>query len=844
MNRRTLTELDYYRIRDSIAIYCVSEEGKAQICRTEPFTDLEKIRNLKETGNEWLTFLNSAKQVSLSSWPEIRKILPVLKTEGATLFQEQVFALLLFITSVNNIKKSVENAKDALKLEKIAELTESLPDFSSAENEIARIIDSSGQLKDLPELRAIRNSIAACKREITALMKKYTSDASLQDVLESNVPAFRAERQVLAVKSSRRNAIKGIIHELSASGQTVYIEPDDVVRKNNDLIQEEFRLQQEIRQIFHKLTAKLMPFQTLFETALPVMLKLDTTCAASKWGKENNCTYAFDCKENEAPLILQARHPLLGSGAVPVDVRFMEGKKVLVITGPNTGGKTVTLKTIALFAMLNQTGFPIPAAEGTRLPVFSNVFADIGDSQSLDQSLSTFSGHMKNIAAAINGSSENSLVLLDELGSGTDPLEGGAIAMAVLDTLIAKNAFVLATTHHGILKNYAYTHESCINASVEFDDTTLSPTYHLIMGVPGASRALDIAKRSGISGKICNIAKSYIANEQADVSSLIKGLTAKHAELSKLQKDFKHKENELNNLRRKTDLHELRLRQHEMELKKAGLKEANKFLSESRKKLENLVRELKEGEITREKTLSVKAFINEIEKATEERQSTIEAEDEKLSVDLAEKEEILLNQLENSRSKKKTAKRRMKNSEALAHATPVIIEQNLKTDKKLEFVPGATVIAASSKTRGTLLHPEKKGIWSVQFGSVKMNIKQKDLILVAENNAADSKPLITIDLADSSKNNTDSTDFPGNKPLFELRLLGMHVDQAIKMLEKQLDLCTLQNFKKFSIIHGKGTGALQQAVQDYLSHYPGVLSFSFAPPEDGGSGKTYVEMSD
>ncbi len=845
MNKRTLTELDYYRIRDLIASYCVSEEGKNLLCRTEPYTDIEKISELKNTGNEWLSYISSPRQPALSSWPEVKTIFPMLKTEGATLLQEQIFALLLFIFSIERVKSSIENAKDDLKLEKLSELVNSLPDMNQPKNEILNIMDSSGQIKDLPQLRAIRAKITACKREITALMKKYTTNPDLSDVLESTVPAFRAERQVLAVKSSKRIAIKGIIHEMSASGQTVYIEPDDVVRKNNELIQEEFNLQQEIRQIFHKLTSNLQPYSGLFLQALPVMLKLDITRAGAKWGKEKSCTYAFDCKNEEAPLLLQARHPLLGEKAVPIDVRFIQGKKILIITGPNTGGKTVTLKTIALFSMLNQTGFPIPAAEGTRLPVFSNVFADIGDSQSLDQSLSTFSGHMKNIAAAINGSTENSLVLLDELASGTDPLEGGAIAMAVLDKLIEKNAYVLATTHHGILKNYAYTHKECVNASVEFDDTTLSPTYHLIMGVPGDSRALDIAKRSGIPGKICKTAKNYIANEQADVSSLIKGLTAKHAELAKLQKEIKEKENELKQQQRKTDLHELRLRQHEMELKKSGQREANKFLSESRKKLENLVRTLKEGEITREKTLAVKAFIKDIENSTEIRQNSIEIEEEQLTKDLAEKEEILVKQIEEGKTKKKTAKRRMKNSEALKHAQS-LADPDSKSEKsvKLEFTEGASVIAKNSKTPGILLHAEKKGMWSVQFGSVKMNMNQKDLILVPPaEKPFDTKPLITLDLADNSKSNFDDTNFPGNKPLFELRLLGLHVEEAIKILERQLDLCTLNDFKKFSIIHGKGSGALQQAVQDYLSHYPGVADFCFAPPEDGGSGKTYVELA-
>lgn len=822
----------------------MSEEASALLKDREPFTDFQKIDELKKCGNEWLTYLGSSRQSALSSWPEIASILPILKTPGATLLQEQVYALLLFCLSAKKTAAALTSAADDLHLTKLPSLAKTMPDLSSPENEILRIIDINGTLKDLPVLRAIKAKIAAYRHDIAALMKKYTSDSSLSGALESTVPAFRADRQVLAVKSSRRTAVKGIIHEMSQSGQTVYIEPDDVVKKNNDLVQEEFHLQQEIRNIFHGLTALLLPAAPLFEDALPVMLQLDTTCAAAKWGKDEKASFALQCDSaaGEAPLLLQARHPLLGTKAVPIDVRFMSGKRILIITGPNTGGKTVTLKTIALFAMLNQAGFPVPAEEGTRLPVFSDVFADIGDSQSLDQSLSTFSGHMKNIAAALNGADAHSLVLLDELGSGTDPLEGSAIAMAVLDTLIEKKAFVLVTTHHGILKNYGYTHPSCVNASVEFNDKTLSPTYRLIMGVPGESRALDIAERSGMSGAICQKARSYIANEQADVSSLIKGLTAKHTELDRLQQEFRAKEAELNDIRRKTDLHELRLRQKELELKKEGCRESVQFLSDSRKKLENLVRELKEGEVTRDKTLGVKSFIKQLTGDVQNQESAVEKEDASVLQETEQKKELLIQAAVSSKKKKKSAKRRLSNSEALANAeTPVQVYEE-KSTVPLEFIEGAPVLVGSVKRQGTLIHKERKGLWSVQIGSIKMSVKEKNMTLIPPENVKDSVPLVTLDLADSKKDNYDDTDFPGNKPRFELRLLGMHTDEAIKLLEKQLDLCTMQNFQKFSIIHGKGAGILQQAVQDYLSHYPGVAEFHFAPPEDGGSGKTYVEM--
>ncbi|QTQ12242.1 endonuclease MutS2 [Treponema parvum] len=820
MNIKTLTELDYFRVRDIISGYCVSEEGALSLKNRTPLADAEKINTLKLYGREWYSYLASAKQAAMSQWNPVSEILPVINTPGAAVTQEQAFSLLQFCEAQKKVKSAIESAKDVLNLENLSELVQTLPDLSAPHSQISSVIDLTGELKDLPCLRSIRARISSFKREINNLMKKYTSDPNLSGALESNVPAFRANRQVLAVKSGRRSAVKGIIHEMSQSGQTVYIEPEDVVRKNNDLIQEEFNLQAEIKRIFRELTAGLMPHASSFMLALPIMLELDISCAAAKWGKENRCRYAADCAKDggEPPLILKARHPILGEKAVPIDVRFMGGKRVLIITGPNTGGKTVTLKTIALFAMLNQSGFPVPAEEGTRLPIFSNVFADIGDSQSLDQSLSTFSGHMKNIAESLEGAGSNSLILLDELGSGTDPLEGGAIAMAVLDALIEKDSFVLVTTHHGILKNYGYTHPSCVNASVEFDPNTLSPTYRLIMGVPGESRALDIASRSGLGEKVCKKARSYIANESSDVSSLIKGLIAKHTELENIYKDLNDKKCELVEQKRKASLHELKLRQKEAELKKEGYKESQKFLSESRKKLENLVREIKEGEITRGKTLSVKSFINDLETNVYAQEQSIESDEKELSQNLAPAESPSLEEF-------RAAQKDM-------------------AAQKLEFKSGAKVSVKNIKQPGILVHEERKGTWSVQMGNVKMNIKQKDLTLIPPDEDVKTQlPSITVDLADNTKNGAGGVYFKGGKPQFELRLLGLYTDEALKLLERQLDLCTVHNFNRFSIIHGKGSGALQQAVQDYLSHYPGIANFYFAPPEEGGTGKTYVEMA-
>lgn len=867
-HKKTLEDLAYFTVRDSVASLCASEEAQ-ELMRTKlPLTEAEKIDELKELSREWEKAMGKT-SLQIAAWPPVHQLFHILQAEGASLDQSQALAILKFASSAVSIAEEINALSKTLQIKSLAGLSASmdLSALGNVKDEISRIIDNDGNIKDLPALREIRENIARIHSEINSALRKYTSDTGLSSALASNVPAFRADRQVLAVKASQRLKIPGIVHEVSSSGQTFFIEPEEVVRKNNELIQEEFHLQSETRKIFTQLTAKLAPFEYQLKSSLKTMVTLDQTYAAARWGIKNKCAYALPCGQEDGaflpPVLVQARHPLLDGKAVPIDMKFLPGKTVLIITGPNTGGKTVTIKTFALLSLLNQTGFPVPAGEGTRLPVFSSLFADIGDEQSIDQSLSTFSAHMKNIAAAVKHADGKSLVLLDELGSGTDPQEGGAIGMAILDQLIETKAFVLATTHHGILKNYGYTNPFCINASVDFDKDTLSPTYNLLMGVPGESHALDIAKRSGLPSKTVEKAKSYISSQQADVSTLIKGLTEKHAELAKLEKQAKAREQAIEEKEKKMRLRMISLQEKQIELEEREQRASGEFVEQAHKKLENLVRQLREGEITREKTLAVKQFLNDI--SEEERKNKDTIQDKKLSLE-KEKEKLEAGnedgavRLENgmlmtkakssgaSRISLKKKKKTTSNKDALKSArstyspqeaerlgalaaSSYITKSSSKESGALVFTEGAEVMHSKTGAKGILLSKAKKDAWEVQFGSVRMEAKEKDLVLTDHKPV---KPSISVEL---------STDAEGQaKPMFELRLLGMREEEAIKALARQLDLCQIHNFKTFSIIHGKGNGILQQAVKNYLSNYPAVKSFRFASPEDGGTGKTYVEM--
>ena len=895
MNQRTLEVLEYTRVRETIAGLCASAEGKEALLLREPSTDTGLIARLKSLSSAWMVALSAETPPAFTGWPPIRAFLSRIRVEGASLSVEELFALGLFCDSAEKFRawaalrarqvssgrrdlmsalpgeipasRIAPQATDGVIPAALAALGEkgatdifsadgaivsaalSLPDLSVPSAAIFRVIDRSGEIRDLPELRAIRQGILKIRQDIERLVGRYLSDDDLKGALQSTLPTIRDGRQVIALRSSLKSRVRGIVHEVSQSGQTVYVEPEDVVDRNNDLVTEEHRLSREIARILRELTSSLAPHYEELAQAHELMVFFDGIGAAARWGRDTRGNFAgnrpFSRDEDpalfddDAPLlaIRQARHPLLGARAVPIDLVLSPGGRVLIITGPNTGGKTVTLKTVALFALLNQSGWPVPADLNTSIPIFDYVGCDIGDEQSLDQSLSTFSGHMKNIAAMMESAGNRSLVLLDELGSGTDPQEGSAIAMAVLDALLEKGSCVLATTHHGILKNYGYTHKACINASVDFDENTLSPTYRILMGVPGESHALDIAFRNGLDPRVVDQARSYLLEERADVSALIRGLTAKHEELDRFEQVKREEEDSLRERRRKTDLRDLQLRQKENELRAQGYRKLENLLAESRKQLENLVREIREGELTRDKTLQVKSWMADLERrVAAEAEGLDESRAEASALGREVEERIRLEDAELERAVKASKGGKLPRGSAAGGADSRGGRYAARTastgfEYVPEFAPGVEVYVGASRSRGMIVREAKKGQWIVTVGTLKMTCKGQDLSAVPVNG---QKKNVTVEYhADLSE---------GEVPAFELRLLGMRHDEAVKALERQLDLAAMKGLKEFSVVHGKGNGVLQSAVHEALSRYAGVAEFHFAHPEQGGTGKTVVTM--
>ena len=784
LTEKTISLLEFAVILERLAACSKSEEASVLIRDEKPLCSAEETAKVKNAVKAIISRINSGDTAPIRSLPSIGFLLPRLDVDGIALETDEACAIGLFAECGEELKKFL------LPEEVFSEILNDTPDCREIAAAVFRVIDREGKLRDLPQLRAIKKKIRSLNSALDAAVSRYFADEDTKRMLQATVPSQRDGRTVLAVKANFRGRVRGIVHEVSSSGQTIFVEMEDVVEKNNDILIEKRNLDAEIKKIMLGLTGQVAEHSRELKLFHTNILQLEVLMAKAKYSIESKGHFVPD---NSGCLVLvQAKHPLI-KNAVPIDLEMDENTRALIITGPNTGGKTVALKTVGLLAMMHQIGLAIPSAEGSKLPVFDSIFADIGDEQSIGQSLSTFSAHITNIAGIIAHSTSLSLALLDELGSGTDPQEGSAIAMAILDHLIGKKSRLLVTTHHGILKNYGFSRKEVENASVEFNAQTLSPTYRIITGIPGESRALEIAGRNGLPQDILAAARTYIDEGHSDVSALISGLKEKHLELNTLTEKAQLEDARLKNERKKTDLKELRLRQKEAELKAGLAGKLRLLLDESRKTLENLVREVREGELTREKTLKVKEFLGDLARTVEAEETALEEEERSL-MEMAGQAE------------------------------------NLNFSETAEFKPGMEVYAGNPKRRGVLIRKDKKTpagkSWIVEIGPLKMSFPEREL-----SPAPSSKPkplAAAVDLAASSA------------VLPELNLCGMRLEDALETLRRQIDAALLHGLSEFSVVHGKGDGILQKGVHEMLKKDPAVADYYFSRPELGGFGRTEV----
>lgn len=784
--QRALKTLEFDKVRQQVATFCTSSIGKDAVNELLPETDFDAVQALLEEMDEGLTILRLKGDVPMGGIFDVR---PHAKRAqiGAMLSPMELMEISSTIRASRILRNFIDDtvADEEIDIPHFVERKEQMPVLTGVQHEINDCIGDNGEVLDSAStaLRSIRQSLRAEESKVRGKLESLIRGSNAAKMLSDAIITIRNDRYVIPVKQEYRSHYGGIVHDQSSSGQTLFIEPDAVMQANNEVQRLKVKEQAEIERILTVLSSKVQEISHELFVLVGILGEIDVILAKGKYGQANNCTMPVLNRDGYIRLV-RARHPLIDVDvAVPNTIEFGREYTAIVITGPNTGGKTVTLKTVGLCTLMAQAGLPVPALDGSELTVFEQVFADIGDEQSIEQSLSTFSSHMVNIVDILSKFDSQSLVLFDELGAGTDPQEGAALAISILDEVVGRGARVMATTHYPELKAYGYNRPQVVNASVEFDIETLSPTYRLLIGVPGRSNAFEISKRLGLSESIINQAKSFTGTDRHEVESMI------------------------------ASLEESRLKAEREADEAYGLLEEAKYLHESLAERLKVYEEKKDS----------------LEKKAKERAKKI--------VDEAKVEaETIINEL---REMKKNAASAVKEHELidakkrLDDAAPKenrVLKKAVEARERMQTLQvGDEVKVLSYGQKGTLLEKVSANEWIVQIGILKMKLPDADLEYIKPEKESVRKAVNHV------KNRNSHVKL-------ELDLRGERYEDAIIRAEKYLDDALLANYPRVSIIHGKGTGALRQGIQTFLKGHKRVKSFRYGEAGEGGFGVTVVEL--
>ncbi|GFN23173.1 endonuclease MutS2 [Thermanaeromonas sp. C210] len=785
MEEKTWEVLELEKILQRLQDCCSSPLGKELALHLRPTTDIQEVQRRQAETGEACDFL----RLYPDCLPGVtRDIRPWVEraAAGATLKGEELLAVAGTLNAGRRFRKAVLQAEGPFPL--LKGLAARVGDFRRLEEEIAKAVGEDGEVKDeaTPRLFQLRRRIRSVQEEIKARLDSYLRSPEMQKYLQDNIYTVRGNRYVLPVKQEYRHQVPGLIHDQSASGATLFIEPMALVELNNELRRLLAAEEQEVEAVLAGLSRMVGEAEEPLLETLEALGRLDFILA--KGILSQRMEGVPPAINNSGRWRIQdGRHPLLSGEVVPVTLYLGEDFDILVITGPNTGGKTVTLKTIGLFTLMAQCGLHLPARQA-EISGSSLVFADIGDEQSIEQSLSTFSSHMSHIVSLLHRVEPGSLVLLDEIGAGTDPTEGAALAVAILDYLASLGAKVVATTHYSELKVYAYTTPRVENAAVEFDSRTLRPTFRLLIGTPGESNAFIIARRLGLPEEVVERAKGFLSEEQKQVGQMIRSLAEDRRASEQALREAEAIRREARQLQQ----------QKERELEEAG-RRAAEMVERAREEARSIVRRAR---------TEVRELMKRLQQALaeEERQEKIKA------LHLARQQLASLS---------KEVEDKSEAYGAIPGGAPV------------SAAPGEEVWVVPLRQRGVILgRPGGEGEVTVQVGNLKVNLKVNELRSLQQ--GAREKKL-------SGGWKVLSAPAAGAvKPKIDLR--GLTADEACLQADKYLDEVYLAGLKVVSLIHGKGTGALRTALHAYLRSHPLVKGFRFGGAGEGGSGVTIVEL--
>ena len=784
MNNKVLQILEFNKIIEKLTAYASCEPGVRLCSKLRPDIDFHTIvQNQEETASA----VNRLRLFGNLTFPSVSDIGESLKSLAvdSSLSLNELYKIKILLEVVEKAYSYKEKADNENYSDSLSEYFEELSPVKDLKKELDRCIVSEDQVAD-----SASSNLSKLRRQLKNIESRLHTELNniLQAHREYMMDAIITQRNgsyCLPIKSEYKNRVQGIIHDQSSTGSTVFIEPIAIVRMNNEIKEIEIAEALEIEKILFDLSKNTAAYTYELDINNKLVAKLDFIYAKARLANQMKASKPL-FNEDSVIELKEARHPLLDpKQVVPVNISLGSGYKLLIITGPNTGGKTVLMKTVGLLTVMGQSGLHIPAFDGSRLSVYKNVFADIGDEQSIEQNLSTFSAHMKNIIYILKAADDKSLCLFDELGAGTDPTEGAALAIAVLDELKRRGSSIMASTHYSELKVYALNTEGVENASCEFDVETLRPTYRILIGVPGKSNAFAISQKLGLPMDIISEARKHISSDAISFEDLITKLETDRIALEKSRLEIEKKEREISSLKSSYDKSLEKINSQKEKLLEKARQEAQSILEEAKETADSTIRN-----------------INKIASG--------------LGAPLEKERDRLRNSIKENESK---------NKKNIVKSSPA---------KKVESVNiGDSVFIHSLNLKGTVSTlPNDKGILTVQTGIISSKVNINDLELLDEKN-------------DNTLKRTATRRSQGLKSLHispEVNLIGMNVDEACSVLDKYLDDALLAHLEYVRIIHGRGCGDLQKGIHAYLKRQSFVKSFKLAEFDDGGNAVTIVRF--
>lgn len=791
MNQKALSSLEYPKIIERLTEKASSPMGKELCRKLQPSTDINRIRLMQTQTKDALTRLFQKGSVSFGSVKDIRGSLKRLEI-GSSLGIMEILSVCALLENTSRVKAYSRGDRSDLPSDSLDSMFEQLAPLTPLSSEIRRCILSEDEISDdaSPALRQVRRNMKVTNDRIHTQLSGLVN-GNARTYLQDSVITMRNGRYCIPVKAEYKGQVPGMIHDQSSTGSTLFIEPMAVVKLNNDMRELELQEQKEIEIILAGLSEQIAEEREAIALNLELMVQLDFIFARAGLAMDMNGSEPVFNEEGRV-LLKKARHPLIPKKkVVPIDIRLGDDFDLLIITGPNTGGKTVSLKTVGLLTLMGQAGLHIPALDRSELALFHEIYADIGDEQSIEQSLSTFSSHMTNIVSFLEKADSRSLVLFDELGAGTDPTEGAALAISILSYLHDKGIRTMATTHYSELKVYALSTPGVENACYEFSVETLRPTYRLLIGIPGKSNAFAISSKLGLSDQIIERAKEQISEQDESFEDVLSSLEENRVTIENERLEIARYKEEIKTLKAQLESRQEKLDAQRDRILRQANEEAHKVLEEAKEYADQTMK------------LFHKFQKNNVDT------SAVERERQELRKRMNKAEKNMSDRQETKKPKKQlTAK---------------------------DIRPGDSVKVLSMNLKGTVgSRPDSKGFLFVQMGIIRSKVHLSDLELVDE-------PVITTPSLQKtgagkirmSKSASVST---------EINLLGRTVDEAIAELDKYLDDAYIAHLKSVRIVHGKGTGALRKGIHDYLRRQKHVSSFRLGEFGEGDAGVTIVDF--